>query len=218
MAMHLMREVTVLSFPAIAREVGVRDHTRVVNGWRKVAGRGGEERFAYDWAAELTREIRTTSRAGLVRGRAEIPLSGSLPENLRVGHADGGVLLGHLPSPVLAHEHTRHPDRALTATGVAEVTLCLDPGDISNEWTPTWSTLALSSDWAPDREARNSSVVHHSSESVPMCTASRRSERSDKTPSRSPAFSASTIWFEHGSDLFFHSAHTKLLSPAMASR
>jgi chromosomal replication initiator protein len=46
MVIYLMRETTDLSFPAIAKEVGVRDHTTVVHGWRKVAGQVGKERFA----------------------------------------------------------------------------------------------------------------------------------------------------------------------------
>lgn len=130
MAIYLLREMTDLSFPPIAKEVGAGT-TTVVHAWRKVAGQVGEERFAYDW--EANSHVRSgPGRAQVLFGvEREITQSGSLPENLRVGHADGGVLLGHLPSPVLAHEHARHPDPALTSTGVAEVTLCLDPGDVA---------------------------------------------------------------------------------------
>ena len=131
MAIYLLREMTDLSFPPIAKEVGSRDHN---GGPRLEGGRGS------GWGGALSRT--TGKRNSQVRsgpGRAqvlfgverEIIQSGSLPENLRVGHADGGVLLGHLPSPVLAHEHARHADPALTSTGVAEVTLCLDPGDVA---------------------------------------------------------------------------------------
>jgi hypothetical protein len=70
-SIYLVREMTDLSFPPMANEVGIGDHTTVVHGWRKVAGQVGEERLAYDWVAEPTREIRATWCSGLVRGGEE---------------------------------------------------------------------------------------------------------------------------------------------------
>ena len=56
--MYVMREMTDLSYPAIAREFGGRDHTTVIHAVEKISGLMKERRQIYDQVTELTHRIR----------------------------------------------------------------------------------------------------------------------------------------------------------------
>jgi len=58
-AMYVFRELTDLSFPAIAREFGGRDHTTVMHAVEKIAGLMRERQQVYDQVVELIQRIRT---------------------------------------------------------------------------------------------------------------------------------------------------------------
>jgi chromosomal replication initiator protein len=58
-SMYVFRELTDLSYPAIAREFGGRDHTTVIHAVEKVGGLMKERRQIYDQVTELTQAIRT---------------------------------------------------------------------------------------------------------------------------------------------------------------
>ena len=60
MAMYLMRELTDYSFPDIAKELGGRDHTTVIHGWRKVASQMGDKKQIYDQVTDLMHKIRAS--------------------------------------------------------------------------------------------------------------------------------------------------------------
>lgn len=57
-AMYVVRELTDLSYPAIAREFGGRDHTTVMHAVEKVANLMKERRLIYDQVTELIQVIR----------------------------------------------------------------------------------------------------------------------------------------------------------------
>ena len=57
-AMYVFREVTDLSYPAIAREFGGRDHTTVIHAVDKIGNLMAERRQIYDQVTELTQAIR----------------------------------------------------------------------------------------------------------------------------------------------------------------
>ena len=57
-SMYVFREMTDLSYPAIAREFGGRDHTTVIHAVEKVAGLMKERRQVYDQVTALTQAIR----------------------------------------------------------------------------------------------------------------------------------------------------------------
>ena len=61
-AMYVFREVTDLSYPAIAREFGGRDHTTVIHAVDKIGNLMAERRQIYDQVTELTTRIKSTSR------------------------------------------------------------------------------------------------------------------------------------------------------------
>ncbi len=56
--MYVMREMTDLSYPAIAREFGGRDHTTVIHAVEKIGTLMKERRQIYDQVTELTQRIR----------------------------------------------------------------------------------------------------------------------------------------------------------------
>jgi chromosomal replication initiator protein len=56
--MYVMREMTDLSYPAIAREFGGRDHTTVIHAVEKIGALMKERRQIYDQVTELTGLIR----------------------------------------------------------------------------------------------------------------------------------------------------------------
>jgi chromosomal replication initiator protein len=56
--MYVMRELTDLSYPAIAREFGGRDHTTVIHAVEKIGALMKERRQIYDQVTELTQRIR----------------------------------------------------------------------------------------------------------------------------------------------------------------
>ena len=56
--MYVMREMTDLSYPAIAREFGGRDHTTVIHAVDKIGTLMKERRQIYDQVTELTQRIR----------------------------------------------------------------------------------------------------------------------------------------------------------------
>lgn len=58
--MYVMREMTDLSYPAIAREFGGRDHTTVIHAVEKISGLMKERRQIYDQVTELTQRIRNS--------------------------------------------------------------------------------------------------------------------------------------------------------------
>lgn len=57
-AMYVFRELTDLSFPAIAREFGGRDHTTVIHAVDKISSLMKERRQIYDQVTELMHTIR----------------------------------------------------------------------------------------------------------------------------------------------------------------
>jgi len=58
-AMYVFRELTDLSYPAIAREFGGRDHTTVIHAVEKIKALMGERRQIYNQVTELVQQIRT---------------------------------------------------------------------------------------------------------------------------------------------------------------
>ena len=58
-AMYVMRELTDMSYPAIAREFGGRDHTTVIHSVEKVKKLIAERRQVYDQVTELIQVIKT---------------------------------------------------------------------------------------------------------------------------------------------------------------
>lgn len=61
-AMYVFREVTDLSYPAIAREFGGRDHTTVIHAVDKIGNLMAERRQIYDQVTELTTRIKKTPK------------------------------------------------------------------------------------------------------------------------------------------------------------
>jgi chromosomal replication initiator protein len=57
-AMYVFRELTDLSYPAIAREFGGRDHTTVIHNVEKIQALMKERRQIYDQVSELVQQIR----------------------------------------------------------------------------------------------------------------------------------------------------------------
>ena len=60
-AMYVFRELTDLSYPAIAREFGGRDHTTVIHAVEKIKVLMRERRQIYDQVSELVQQIRKGS-------------------------------------------------------------------------------------------------------------------------------------------------------------
>ena len=60
--MYVVRELTDLSYPAIAREFGGRDHTTVIHAVEKVSGLMKERRQIYDQVTELIQTIKSGGR------------------------------------------------------------------------------------------------------------------------------------------------------------
>jgi chromosomal replication initiator protein len=60
-AMYVFRDSTDLSYPAIAREFGGRDHTTVIHAVEKIKALMGERRQIYDQVTELLNQIRKGS-------------------------------------------------------------------------------------------------------------------------------------------------------------
>lgn len=58
-AMYVMRELTDMSYPAIAREFGGRDHTTVIHSVEKVKKLIAERRQVYDQVTELIQTIKS---------------------------------------------------------------------------------------------------------------------------------------------------------------
>ena len=54
----MFRELTDLSYPAIAREFGGRDHTTVIHNVEKIQSLMKERRQIYDQVSELVQQIR----------------------------------------------------------------------------------------------------------------------------------------------------------------
>ena len=61
-AMYVFREATDLSYPAIAREFGGRDHTTVIHAVDKIGNLMAERRQIYDQVTELTNRITNSNR------------------------------------------------------------------------------------------------------------------------------------------------------------
>ena len=59
-AMYVMREATDLSYPAIAREFGGRDHTTVIYAVEKIGNLMAERRQIFDQVTELTAKIKSS--------------------------------------------------------------------------------------------------------------------------------------------------------------
>jgi chromosomal replication initiator protein len=57
--MYVFREMTDLSYPAIAREFGGRDHTTVIHAVEKISSQMRTQRQIYDQVTELVQTIRT---------------------------------------------------------------------------------------------------------------------------------------------------------------
>jgi chromosomal replication initiator protein len=60
--MYVFRELTDLSYPAIAREFGNRDHTTVIHAVEKIGALMKERRQIYDQVTELSEAIRNGAR------------------------------------------------------------------------------------------------------------------------------------------------------------
>ncbi len=60
-AMYVFRELTDLSYPAIAREFGGRDHTTVIHAVDKIGNLMSERRQIYDQVTQLTSRLKATS-------------------------------------------------------------------------------------------------------------------------------------------------------------
>jgi chromosomal replication initiator protein len=58
-SMYVVRELTDLSYPAIAREFGGRDHTTVMHAVEKVGKQMAERRLVYDQVSELISDIKS---------------------------------------------------------------------------------------------------------------------------------------------------------------
>ena len=58
-AMYVFRELTDLSYPAIAREFGGRDHTTVIHAVEKIGALMSKQRQIYDQVTELVQTIRS---------------------------------------------------------------------------------------------------------------------------------------------------------------
>jgi chromosomal replication initiator protein len=56
--MYVMRDQTDLSFPAIAREFGGRDHTTVIHAFEKIKKLMAERQQVYDQVVELTKRFK----------------------------------------------------------------------------------------------------------------------------------------------------------------
>ena len=57
--MYVLRELTDLSYPAIAREFGGRDHTTVIHAVEKITALMKERQQIYDQVTELRQRIRS---------------------------------------------------------------------------------------------------------------------------------------------------------------
>jgi chromosomal replication initiator protein len=57
-AMYVFRELTDLSYPAIAREFGGRDHTTVIHAVEKISAQMSTQRATYDQVTELMQTVR----------------------------------------------------------------------------------------------------------------------------------------------------------------
>jgi chromosomal replication initiator protein len=60
-AMYVMRELTELSYPNIAREFGGRDHTTVIHAVEKIGGLMSKDRQIYDQVTRLQQAVRQGS-------------------------------------------------------------------------------------------------------------------------------------------------------------
>jgi chromosomal replication initiator protein len=58
-AMYVCREITDLSYPAIARAFGKSDHTTVIHAVQKIEKLMGEKRQIYDQVNELTQLVKS---------------------------------------------------------------------------------------------------------------------------------------------------------------
>jgi len=58
-AMYVMRQLTELSYPAIAREFGGRDHTTVIHAVEKIDKLMSERRAIYDQVTELIQALKS---------------------------------------------------------------------------------------------------------------------------------------------------------------
>src|SRR3989442_2533057 len=58
-SMYVFREMTDLSYPAIAREFGGRDHTTVIHAVDKIATLMKEKRSIYEQVTELTHRVKS---------------------------------------------------------------------------------------------------------------------------------------------------------------
>ena len=59
--MFVIRELTDLSYPAIAREFGGRDHTTVIHAVEKIAALMKERQQIYDQVTELRQRIQSSA-------------------------------------------------------------------------------------------------------------------------------------------------------------
>ena len=58
-AMYIFRELTELSYPAIAKEFGGRDHTTVIHAVDKISQLMAERREIYDQVTALTTAVKS---------------------------------------------------------------------------------------------------------------------------------------------------------------
>ena len=60
-SMYVFRQLTDMSYPAIAREFGGRDHTTVIHAVEKIDKQMRERRQIYDQVTELSQRVKSGS-------------------------------------------------------------------------------------------------------------------------------------------------------------
>ena len=101
--MYVFRELTDLSYPAIAREFGGRDHTTVIHAVEKIGALMKERRQIYDQVTELIQtdpeRLMTVDRDA----RVDNPVDDAVDDAVDRPVDDGGLssrrrLRGHVPT------------------------------------------------------------------------------------------------------------------------
>ena len=72
-AMYVVRELTDLSYPAIAREFGGRDHTTVIHAVEKISTQMRTQRPTYDQVTELMQTVRSDASVPVIAAHGDDP-------------------------------------------------------------------------------------------------------------------------------------------------
>ena len=141
--MYVFRELTDLSYPAIAREFGGRDHTTVIHAVEKIGALMKERRQIYDQVTEL---IQTHQERQMTLVTAGAP-SWSEPRGRRCGPPR--VVTPVDDAPRVIHRARRARRGSLWAA-------------VDNRWDRGQRASALTS--------RNAGVVHNPQPLLPLLT------------------------------------------------